>query len=113
MQLIAYGQNRTASGLRLHKLFLRMKLLTILMVIGCMQLYASGYSQTINLSVKNHPLDRVLNAIGEQSGYFFFYKYNEIKKAKRILAQLKTLLSTRIEERENNEETVINQLIPN
>ena len=82
MQLIAYGQNRTASGLRLHKLFLRMKLLTILMVIGCMQLYASGYSQTINLSVKNHPLDRVLNAIGDQSGYFFFYNYKEKNDSK-------------------------------
>ena len=41
------------------------------------------------------------------------FKSHEIKKAKRILAQLKTLLSLRIEERENNEETVINQLIPN
>lgn len=91
MQLIAYGQNRTASGLRLHKLFLRMKLLTILMVIGCMQLYASGYSQTINLSVKNHPLDRVLNAIGDQSGYFFFYKYNEIQDAKPVTLNLKNV----------------------
>ena len=41
------------------------------------------------------------------------FKSHEIKKAKRILAQLKTLLSMRIEERENNEDTVINQLIPN
>jgi len=41
------------------------------------------------------------------------FKPNEIKKAKRILAQLKTLLSSRIEERENNQQTVINQLIPN
>nr|YP_010945817.1 ribosomal protein L29 [Ulnaria ulna]WGN98807.1 ribosomal protein L29 [Ulnaria ulna] len=41
------------------------------------------------------------------------FKPHEIKKSKRILAQLKTLLSMRIEESENNEETVINQLIPN
>jgi large subunit ribosomal protein L29 len=41
------------------------------------------------------------------------FKPHEIKKAKRILAQLKTLLSIRIEETENNQETVINQLITN
>lgn len=41
------------------------------------------------------------------------FKPHEIKKSKRILAQLKTLLSSRIEERENNQQTVINQLIPN
>ena len=41
------------------------------------------------------------------------FKPNDIKKAKRKLAQFKTLLGMRLEETENNEETVINQLIPN
>ena len=41
------------------------------------------------------------------------FKSNEIKKAKRKLAQFKTLLSVRLEETQNNEESVINQLIPN
>ena len=41
------------------------------------------------------------------------FKPNDIKNAKRKLAQFKTLLGMRLEESENNEETVINQLIPN
>ena len=41
------------------------------------------------------------------------FKANDIKSAKRKLAQFKTLLGMRLEETENNEETVINQLIPN
>jgi large subunit ribosomal protein L29 len=41
------------------------------------------------------------------------FKPNEVKIAKRKLAQLKTLLGLRLEETENNEENVINQLIPN
>jgi large subunit ribosomal protein L29 len=41
------------------------------------------------------------------------FKPNDIKSAKRKLAQFKTLLGMRLEESENNEETVINQLIPN
>jgi large subunit ribosomal protein L29 len=41
------------------------------------------------------------------------FKSNEIKSTRRKLAQLKTLLGARLEETENNEENVINQLIPN
>jgi len=41
------------------------------------------------------------------------FKPNDIKNAKRKLAQFKTLLGMRLEETENNEETVINRLIPN
>ena len=41
------------------------------------------------------------------------FKPNDIKSVKRKLAQFKTLLGMRLEESENNEETVINRLIPN
>ena len=41
------------------------------------------------------------------------FKPNDIKNAKRKLAQFKTLLVMRLEETENNKETLINQLIPN
>ncbi len=91
MQLIANGQTGTASRLRLQKLFLRMKLITILLVVGCVQLHARGFSQTISLTVKNHPLDRVLKEIGNQSGYFFFYRYNELQDAKRVTLHLKNV----------------------
>lgn len=89
MQLISFGQAGTTPGLRFHQLVLRMKLITILLVIGCMHVNANGYSQIINLTVKNQPLDRVLNAIGNQSGYFFFYRYNELVDAKPVTLELK------------------------
>jgi large subunit ribosomal protein L29 len=41
------------------------------------------------------------------------FKSNDLKNAKRKLAQLKTLLGMRLEEKENNEENVINELITN
>ena len=41
------------------------------------------------------------------------FKSNDLKDAKRKLAQLKTLLGMRLEEKENNEENVINELITN
>jgi large subunit ribosomal protein L29 len=41
------------------------------------------------------------------------FKSNDLKDAKRKLAQLKTLLGMRLEEKQNNEENVINELITN
>ena len=41
------------------------------------------------------------------------FKSNELKNAKRKLAQLKTLLGIRLEETENNEKNLVNKLIPN
>ena len=41
------------------------------------------------------------------------FKSHELKNARRKLAQLKTLLGMRLEEKESNEENVINQLIAN
>ncbi|MDB5156917.1 MAG: hypothetical protein JWR50_1624, partial [Mucilaginibacter sp.] len=48
------------------------------------QLSAKVYSQKISLSGENISLEKALLSIGQQSGYFFFYKYNEIQKAKPI-----------------------------
>jgi len=41
------------------------------------------------------------------------FKSHDLTIAKRRLAQLKTLLGMRLEEKESNEENVINQLIAN
>lgn len=41
------------------------------------------------------------------------FKSNELKNAKRKLAQLKTLLGIRLDENESNKENSVNQLIPN
>ncbi|TKB99271.1 TonB-dependent receptor [Pedobacter cryophilus] len=59
------------------------------MIIGCLQINAKSFSQSINLTGKNITLEKALTEIGEQSGYFFFYKYNEIKQAKPVTLNLK------------------------
>ncbi|TQM52004.1 TonB-linked SusC/RagA family outer membrane protein [Arcticibacter tournemirensis] len=71
-----------------YKLFLVMKLTAILLTITCLQLSANSFSQSISLSGKNLPLEKVLTAIEKQSGYFFFYKYNELKSAKPVTVDL-------------------------
>lgn len=59
----------------LIKLFLVMKLTVfIVIVIGCIQVNASGYAQKITLSVKNAPLERVFQEVKKQSGYLFWYE---------------------------------------
>ena len=71
------------------KLFLTMKLTVLLVIIGCLQLSAKSFSQTITLSTSNTAIEKVFKAIEKQSGYYFFYKYNDIKGAKPVTLSLK------------------------
>jgi TonB-linked SusC/RagA family outer membrane protein len=71
-----------------QKMFLIMKLTLILLTI-CLHVGAKSFSQNINLSGKNIPLEDVFSAIEKQSGYFFFYKYNDLKQARPINIHIK------------------------
>ncbi|RXF68790.1 TonB-dependent receptor [Arcticibacter tournemirensis] len=88
MQLTSHGKMPGFGRLLPYKLFLVMKLTAILLTITCLQLSANSFSQSISLSGKNLPLEKVLTAIEKQSGYFFFYKYNELKSAKPVSIDL-------------------------
>lgn len=89
MHLNFYGKTQGKTSIFLPKLLLTMKLTVVLMIIGCLQISAKSFSQNINLIGKNITLEKALTEIGEQSGYFFFYKYNELKEAKPITINLK------------------------
>lgn len=89
MQLNVYGKIRILSGLLPSKMFLAMKLTITLLILGCLQLSAKSFSQSITLTGKNITLEKALISIGEQSGYFFFYKYTELVKAKPVTLNLK------------------------
>jgi TonB-linked SusC/RagA family outer membrane protein len=91
MQLNFYGKMQHFAVLFQPKLLRAMKLTVIFMIVGCLQISAKSFSQNINLIGKNIPLEKALTQIGEQSGYFFFYKYNEIKDAKPVTLNLKGL----------------------
>lgn len=66
----------------LHKLFLTMKLTVFLLTIICLQVGAKGFSQNISFSGKNMMLEEVFSNIEKQSGYYFFYKYKDIKNTR-------------------------------
>ncbi|MGF1923497.1 MAG: TonB-dependent receptor [Bacteroidia bacterium] len=91
MQLNFYGKIQHFAGYIHPKLFRAMKLTVFFMILGCLQISAKSFSQSINLIGKNISLEKALTEIGEQSGYFFFYKYNEIKNAKPITLNLKAV----------------------
>ena len=65
-----------------------MKLTFLLIIVSCLQLNAEVHSQTVSISGKNISLEKVLGSIEKQTGYYLFYKYNELKEAKRISLDL-------------------------
>ncbi|WP_048907213.1 SusC/RagA family TonB-linked outer membrane protein [Pedobacter sp. V48] len=70
---------------------LAMKLIVILIFIGCLQVSATGFSQSITLSEKNTTLNNLFESIKEQSGYTFFYNNKLIKQEGRISIELKNV----------------------
>lgn len=72
-----------------HQILRVMKLTALLITIVCLQVSASGYSQTISLSGSNLSLEKVFSSIEKQSGYYFLYKYNEIENAMPVSVDLK------------------------
>jgi len=76
-----------------------MKLTTFFILVGCLQLAASGYSQTVSYSGKDVALPEVLKSIEKQSGYSFFYNSQDIMAAKAVTIQLKNVsLAAALEE---------------
>jgi hypothetical protein len=70
------------------KLLTAMRLTTILLLAGCLQVSAQGGAQTITLSLKNAPLERAFRAIEKQTDYRFVYTQEDIAKAKHVNLQV-------------------------
>ncbi len=51
-----------------------MKLTAIILLVVCLQVSATGYSQKVTLNMKNVPLQKVFKEINRQTGFQFFYK---------------------------------------
>lgn len=99
MQLLANEHSRIFSAFDLKRLFQRITLIFIFSIFGFLHSEAKGYSQTISITVKDRPIDQVLKEIGDQSGYFFFYRYNDLKSAKPVTLNLKNVtLETALDE---------------
>jgi TonB-linked SusC/RagA family outer membrane protein len=71
-----------------HKLWLVMRITTVLLIAAIMQVSAAGFSQRITLTKKNTPLEDVLRELHIQSGYDFLFDREVILKAKSINIQI-------------------------
>lgn len=67
-----------------HKVVLIMRLTTVFLIASLMQVSAATYGQGITLHQKNQPLSSVLKEIRKQSGYDFYYDFNDISKSKKV-----------------------------
>lgn len=91
MQLNAFGKGRLLPGLKqndrvseLKKLLLmQLKLIPVMMMMA-LSAWAGGFSQMVNLSVKEMPLAQVISKVKEQTGYLFFYDGSALKDVKPV-----------------------------
>ncbi len=75
-----------------------MKLISLLTVVSCLQVSATGYSQTVTLSVKNTALEKVFKEVKRQTGFSFVYTRDQLKNTQPVTcnlvnAELKEVLS--------------------
>lgn len=83
MQFIA-----KSSGILTAQFFKSMKILAIILLAFCMQVSAESFGQKVNLDLKNVEIQTALKEIRNQTGYLFFYKIEDLKKAGRISIQI-------------------------
>lgn len=73
----------------IHKLWLIMRLTTVILIATFMQVSAAGFAQKITFSKKHIALETVLKEIHEQSGYDFFFDRKLIDKMKPLSVSVK------------------------
>lgn len=78
---------RAASSPIFKALFV-MKLITIILLLGCLQVSAKTYAQNIDLQVNNASLQKVFTQIEKQSDYFFIYRNEWLKDAQKVDVKL-------------------------
>lgn len=71
------------------KIILAMKLTALFLMLACVHVAATGFSQKIALSVKDAPLSAVFRHVEKQTGYTFFYDNKLVRKAGKITADFR------------------------
>lgn len=80
--------NRIYSGFT--KRLLIMKLTAFFMLVTLLQVHAGGYSQTLSISVRKAPVEKIFLEIEKQSEYRFFYNEKLLKNAQKITLENKS-----------------------
>lgn len=84
MQLTAIGMPPSQNTASRHQILLAMKCTIILMLAACLQVSASGYSQTISVKLREVPFEKALKEIAKKSGHGLFYLQEQIKGSKPV-----------------------------
>jgi iron complex outermembrane recepter protein len=66
-----------------------MRFTLTLLLIGCLQINARGYSQNITYTGKHVSLEKVFAAIKQQTGYLFWYDYKLLKNIQPVDIEVK------------------------
>lgn len=88
MQFPAFGKGLVMPNSngpnRPHQFYRIMRLSTILLLLGCLQASAAGFSQTITYSGKGVSLDKVFTVIEEQTGFLVAANAQLVRSAKPV-----------------------------
>src|SRR2546430_4144145 len=73
-----------------RKIFQVMKLTAALILLACLQVSAKGFTQeSITLSEKNAPLQKVFKKIKQQTGYYFVHRDEWLREAHNVDIEVK------------------------
>jgi TonB-linked SusC/RagA family outer membrane protein len=84
MDLRAICSSRPSAPGYLTKTLRIMKLTAILLLAASLHVCAKGLSQTVTLSVKDAPLQKVFNEIKKQTGFQFFFRDEWLVDGKKV-----------------------------
>lgn len=75
---VSIGQHRSSYRLSVsNQMLLRMKLISIFLLLACLQIHAKSISQKVTIQEKNVSFEKVIKTIEKQTGVRFFYR-NEL-----------------------------------
>lgn len=70
---------------------MQVKLIALLIFIGCLQVSARGYGQQVTLQVRNATLKELFQSIRRQTGYYFVYDLGMIRSAGSVSMNVKNI----------------------
>jgi TonB-linked SusC/RagA family outer membrane protein len=73
-----------------NKIILAMRLTAILFLSACLVANATGFAQTVTLSLKDAPLEKLFSEIEKQTGYYFTYTREQLKNTRPVTITVKS-----------------------
>lgn len=71
------------------KTLMVMKLTAVFLFVACLEVQAGGYAQTVTISVRNSPLERVFREVKKQTGYSFVYTRELVANVSGVTIDMK------------------------